>query len=325
MGCLAQIDPQVATVPPWSPAVGAMVELWKLSLGHPEEAWKMVAASPALTIAIVGLIGVASYFVLRLRFRGVISTKDECLKLKDEQIAHLQQLQSAIVPNQAAAVEKSRTIEVLCPLGGSTVPFRRTVFGSARPVGTPVQVLVFSGDERWHPQPAPTFDGLLWSTRCQFGNENSKPSKPGSRYMIVAISAAARVEGPTSSLPEETVRSQFVTVFRSTGVDAHNERDVAQDTCVRLVRAAHKACVALLDSPSHQSRDAADEQFEVLHKFYETQGHLLDDSKQDLVKHSLAYFSEGLGDIALNVDPAEIKWRQSIQRFLDAVAKIREP
>jgi len=100
------------------------------------------------------------------------------------------------------------------------------------------------------------------------------------------------------------------------------ERAVARDTCKRLTRTTAKACDALLDSPSRQTWDALNEQFEPLFKFSQTQAHLLDAAMQEQLLRGVDSLGELLEETVLGVDPADLGWREKAHRFLDAAERI---
>jgi hypothetical protein len=102
-------------------------------------------------------------------------------------------------------------LEILAPINGSGVDLMRTVRGAATQAGVPIQLLVFAGDKRWHPQRRATVDGRAWSAECQFGNAERGS---GEHYRVVAISTALPLTNPAEELPAKCVKSQIVTVVR---------------------------------------------------------------------------------------------------------------
>jgi hypothetical protein len=59
------------------------------------------------------------------------------------------------------------------PRDGGKIGMKCIVKGTIEPPGHSVQVLIFSGDKRWHPQEAIIASGRNWSVECQFGNEGT--------------------------------------------------------------------------------------------------------------------------------------------------------
>src|SRR5882757_2683431 len=59
------------------------------------------------------------------------------------------------------------------PRTGEQLAWQERVYGFVFPPNTPVQVLVFSGDGKWHPQSAvASVDQFEWTDNCYFGNKN---------------------------------------------------------------------------------------------------------------------------------------------------------
>lgn len=94
--------------------------------------------------------------------------------------------------------------------------------------------------------------------------------------------------------------------------------DVVRDAYLTLIRAARDACTALLQSPSAQMREVADDRFEVLNRFLTNSGEdCFDQCARDLLMDGLAALAEGLEETVISIDPAGITWRFPIQRFID--------
>jgi hypothetical protein len=62
---------------------------------------------------------------------------------------NLPELSESIAAVREAVIPK---IEIRSPTGGQRVSFKHAVEGSVRPPDTSIQVLVFAGDNQWHPQ-----------------------------------------------------------------------------------------------------------------------------------------------------------------------------
>lgn len=102
-----------------------------------------------------------------------------------------------------------RTIEILAPLEGETVPHMREVRGSIWPASEPVQVFVFTGRE-WRPQQLPVREGALWSAQCQF---DASLAGSDMEFKIAAISRHSLIVGPVRRLPRwSTTTSSIVRV-----------------------------------------------------------------------------------------------------------------
>lgn len=101
-------------------------------------------------------------------------------------------------------------ITIAVPTADAKVPFSAEVSGFIKPPNRPVRLFVYSGDGRWHPQPAVMAKDGKWSARCWFGREDT-PSN--SAFQIVAIDGAFAPSEPSLDLPT-TTRSEPITVFR---------------------------------------------------------------------------------------------------------------
>jgi hypothetical protein len=112
----------------------------------------------------------------------------------------------------AASFFAGTRIAITSPPDGATVLLRAPVSGTVSPPEIPVQVLVHSGDYRWHPQRPAVTDGGSWTVDCQFGTQWRGA---GETYKVVAIDGAHSVNNPVRSLPDEAIRSRIISVKRA--------------------------------------------------------------------------------------------------------------
>lgn len=96
-------------------------------------------------------------------------------------------------------------ITITEPIEGAPVNRRARVAGTVEPEDTPVQVLVFARDNRWHLQPTVTCQGSRWSVGAYFGND---ATPDGVVYRIVAIAGGAIADKTLSQLPSGVSRTQ---------------------------------------------------------------------------------------------------------------------
>ena len=104
-------------------------------------------------------------------------------------------------------------VEILAPLGGPA-KYREEVIGSAWPPDSPVQVLVYARDGKWHPQESVAFRGAMWTTTIWVGNPDSPV---GSAYRVIAKTGGPEITTPVAQLPKEAVYSQEVRLIRADG------------------------------------------------------------------------------------------------------------
>ena len=102
-------------------------------------------------------------------------------------------------------------VEILTPINNNAVGLYAVVSGTVSPPDRPVQVLVYSGNNRWYLQGDVKVYGNSWRVRCQFGN----PGESGGTYGIVAIYGKEIEEKRLQYLPEKLPRSSTVTVLRT--------------------------------------------------------------------------------------------------------------
>lgn len=104
-------------------------------------------------------------------------------------------------------------VEIISLAQDELVDYQQVVHGTARNPNRSLQLFVHSPDKKWHPQWAPEFNHNNWRARCQFG---SATSPAGNSYTVVAVSGANAIRDALSELPKEGVKSEIVTVRRST-------------------------------------------------------------------------------------------------------------
>ncbi len=104
-------------------------------------------------------------------------------------------------------------LEIVSLRHDDLVDYRQVVYGIVRNPKKSLQLVVYSPDKKWYPQGAPEFDRNNWRALCYFG---SVTSAPGKSYKVVAISGASEIHEALSELPKDGLKSEAVTVQRST-------------------------------------------------------------------------------------------------------------
>jgi hypothetical protein len=102
-------------------------------------------------------------------------------------------------------------VQILTPLNGEEVGWRRIVRGSIFPPDSELQLLIRPSDGWWHLQRTPSeVRGLAWSYKCEFGEKQivGYPSD------VVAIHGTSLTDDRYKSLPENVIMSNIVTVNR---------------------------------------------------------------------------------------------------------------
>jgi hypothetical protein len=102
-------------------------------------------------------------------------------------------------------------IKIISPKNYDTVERSLKVYGSINPPGNPVQILIFSNNQKWYPQKTANVDGNDWNADCCFGNDNTKS---GQQFTIVAMSGINPIREEISQLPQLSDKSHPVIVFR---------------------------------------------------------------------------------------------------------------
>jgi hypothetical protein len=102
-------------------------------------------------------------------------------------------------------------VRILSPLGGH-VDWQHEVCGSVFPPDTPVQLFVYSRDQRWHPKRAEVIGSAWRVAGCEIGQERVPPD--GFKYQLVAVSGADEITAARTMLPKGIARSGIIRVFR---------------------------------------------------------------------------------------------------------------
>ncbi len=100
-------------------------------------------------------------------------------------------------------------IKILRLQNGSAVGLKETVKGLVHPHDAPVELLVYSRDQRWYFQAKPEKNGNQWSCEVTFGDETSPA---GTEYTLVAMIIDVTKKPPLEQLPEGTVHTTKVVV-----------------------------------------------------------------------------------------------------------------
>jgi hypothetical protein len=103
-------------------------------------------------------------------------------------------------------------LEIVSLCDGEAVEYQQTVYGVTRRPKAPVQLLVFSGNDKWHPQWKTELDDYRWRGKCQFVDENSPP---GSSFKVVAVSSSTEICEPVAVIPSGAKCSEIIRVSRS--------------------------------------------------------------------------------------------------------------
>jgi hypothetical protein len=125
--------------------------------------------------------------------------------------------------------------------------------------------------------------------------------------------------GALPSKPESTAAQIQSTASPEFATD---EKVLAKDTCKRLARQVCIAGSALLDCASPQNRDALDQCWDGIGKFYELHGHLLDDPTLNYLSEGIIAGASALDLIVLGIDVTDLRWRSGVQELVDAMSKI---
>jgi hypothetical protein len=128
-------------------------------------------------------------------------------KDKEQYLSEMDKLKKQISNNKSESIP---SIEILSHTNGRKVKYQEPVQGRISIPNSPVQVLVYSGDDYWHPQRDAIVSGNYWEAECQFGDENS--SLPAS-YKIVAISTTQKIQNKLAKLPS-VPQSEEIAVVR---------------------------------------------------------------------------------------------------------------
>ena len=164
-------------------------------LEHLQKEWTVIEGAP-ISFAIAVAV---SFAIVTLAFRQRVA-------LLKEQVAEFRYALEASAPAQLAT-----RIRIVDPVANERVGYAFQATGSAKPLGSAVQVLVLAGDGRWHPQEKARFSGTGWSAMCWAGTFDT-PS--GTMFKVVAIDGTNPVSDPIDDLPSGVARSKIVTVFR---------------------------------------------------------------------------------------------------------------
>ena len=164
-------------------------------LEHLRKEWAVIEGAP-ISFAIVI---VTCFTIVSLLYRHRFAL------LRDENSDYRYALE-AVAPAQLAT-----RIRVSTPASNGRAAHEFQVTGSAKPLGSAVQVLMLAGDGPWHPQERPRFSGTGGRARCWAG---APDSPPGTLFKVVAIDGADLITEPVAELPSGVARSKVVTVIR---------------------------------------------------------------------------------------------------------------
>ncbi len=115
-------------------------------------------------------------------------------------------------PAPTTVQEPEPKVLIVTPVDNEGVGLRHRVRGYVFPPHSSLQVLVYSGDDRWYVQPDVDVDGYIWSVECQFGNAESKDGSP---YKLMAVYGDGLIERRYKALPDGLIESNEVRVHRA--------------------------------------------------------------------------------------------------------------
>lgn len=105
-------------------------------------------------------------------------------------------------------MKPSDALKITSPHNGAFVGYRHTITGVTNVPDTPVQVLIYSHDQKWYKQEPAVVDGSNWSLEAVFGEEGSR-----GHYIILAVAGSMKLS-PAEDIPANVQRSKFVRVQR---------------------------------------------------------------------------------------------------------------
>ena len=165
-------------------------------LEHLRKEWTVIEGAPISFVIAVAICFLIVSLLYRQRFA----------LLRDE-VADYRYALEAVAPAQLAS-----RIRISTPQPRAHLTRQFIVSGTAKPIGSAVQVLLLAGDGRWHPQEKPVFSGTGWYTRCWAGAEDAQV---GSMFRIVAVDGSRPITEPVTELPSGIARSKEVVVYRA--------------------------------------------------------------------------------------------------------------
>lgn len=123
-------------------------------------------------------------------------------------------------------------LEIVSVWNEDQVAYRQDISGVLADSNAPIELRVYAG-KVWHRQWPVKVEGHRWRAKCQFGNEESPAGSP---YKIVAIAPKGRLEDKITELPPDAVKSEVVSVVRSTPALS---ADIPTDSTSRLQFGEH--------------------------------------------------------------------------------------
>lgn len=164
-------------------------------LEHLQKEWAVIEGAP-ISFAIVIAV---CFAIVSLAYRHRFA-------LLKEELSDYRYALDAVAPAQLAC-----RLRIAGPTANGQVAHEFMVSGSAKPLGSAVQVLLLAGDGRWHPQEKARFSGTGWRSRCWAG---AVDTPPGTMFKVVAVDGTLPFTEPLVELPSGLAQSKVVTVFR---------------------------------------------------------------------------------------------------------------
>lgn len=93
--------------------------------------------------------------------------------------------------------KKCARATITAPAG--PIGYRNTLHGTVFPPNSPVQVMVFSHDQLWYPQPMAEVKGRKWRSKVFFG----KPRFWKGDYVAAAAAGGTEITEPVADLPAD--------------------------------------------------------------------------------------------------------------------------
>jgi len=171
-----------------------------------KEEWPVISQAPLLSA-----IGLGSAFGIGWLSCHLFGRRELAIAKADRESAVMKNRDLEQVLAQATNGASRIQISITTPRERGAVDQRNLVRGTVEPAGTPIQVMIYSDDNRWHPQQRVEPVGINWVAECYFGRPNMDVGKS---FGIVAIDGSFPLSTPVENLPERAAKSWAIYVKR---------------------------------------------------------------------------------------------------------------